>query len=240
MFDDFSKRSKAVKAALDLAKERSWSDIALTDIAREAGLSLAELRREFACKTDILRAFQAELDAAVLAKTRPAGETSTPRDRLFDVVMSRFEAMQPYKPALKRIATRLCCRPGEAAVLLGSSLQSQYWMLEAAGAKLDGPGGRASRRRPRRYLRQSVLRVARRRHALARQDHGRARPASRQRRTHAVGHGDGLRRSLPLRLRAHAARVEAREGEGGDRARRGAGPCAECLSRYQADAGLLG
>jgi ubiquinone biosynthesis protein COQ9 len=141
MFDDFSKRSKAVKAALDLAKERSWSDIAFTDIAREAGLSLAELRREFACKTDILRAFQAELDAAVLAKTRAAGETSTPRDRLFDVVMSRFEAMQPYKPALKRIATHLCCRPGEAAVLLGSSLQSQYWMLEAAGAKLDGPGG---------------------------------------------------------------------------------------------------
>jgi ubiquinone biosynthesis protein COQ9 len=140
MFDDFSKRSKAIKAALDLARERSWSDIALSDIAREAGLSLADLRREFACKTDILRAFQAELDAAVLAKTRAAGEGSTPRDRLFDVVMSRFEAMQPYKPALKRIATHLCCRPGEATLLLGSSLQSQYWMLQAAGAKLDGPG----------------------------------------------------------------------------------------------------
>ena len=141
MFDDFSKRSKAVKAALDLAKERSWSDIALSDIAREAGLSLAELRREFTCKTDILRAFQAELDEAVLAKTRAASETSSSRDRLFDVVMSRFEAMQPYKPALKRIASSLCCRPGEAAPLLCSSLASQYWMLEAAGAKLNGPGG---------------------------------------------------------------------------------------------------
>ena len=141
MFEDFSKRSKAGKAALDLAKERNWSDIALTDIAREADLSLAELRREFACKTDILRAFQAELDEAVLAKTRAGGEPSTPRDRLFDIVMSRFEIMQPYKPALKRIASHLRCRPGEAAVLAGSSLQSQYWMLEAAGAKLDGPGG---------------------------------------------------------------------------------------------------
>jgi AcrR family transcriptional regulator len=141
MFDDFSKRSKAVKAALDLAKERAWSDIALTDIAREADLNLAELRREFSCKTDILRAFQAELDAAVLAKPRAAGETSNPRDRVFDIVMSRFEAMQPYKPALKRIASHLCCRPGEAAMLFGSSLQSQYWMLEAAGAKMDGPGG---------------------------------------------------------------------------------------------------
>ena len=77
----------------------------------------------------------------MLAKTRAGGEPPNPRDRLFDIVMSRFEAMQPYKPALKRIASHLCCRPGEAAALLGSSLQSQYWMLEAAGVKLDGPGG---------------------------------------------------------------------------------------------------
>ena len=141
MFDDFSKRSKAVKAALDLAKERSWGDITLANIAGAAGVSLADLRREFSCKADILRAFQAELDAEVLAKARAVSEPSNPRDRVFDIVMSRFEAMQPYKPALKRIASYLCCRPGEAAMLFGSSLQSQYWMLEAAGAKLDGPGG---------------------------------------------------------------------------------------------------
>jgi ubiquinone biosynthesis protein COQ9 len=141
MFDDFSKRSKAVQAALDLAKERSWGNIGLTDIAQAAGLSLADLRREFACKTDILRAFQAEIDAEVLAKPRAAGGTSTPRDRVFDIVMARFEAMQPYKPALKRISSYLCCRPGEAAPLLCSSLASQYWMLAGAGTKLDGPGG---------------------------------------------------------------------------------------------------
>jgi AcrR family transcriptional regulator len=141
MFDDFSKRSKALKAALDLAKERSWGDISLPDIARAANLSLADLRREFSCKSDILRAFQAEVDAEVLSRAKPAGETQTPRDRLFDVVMTRFEAMQPYRPALKRIASHLCCRPGEAVPLIGSSLASQYWMLEAAGDKLEGPGG---------------------------------------------------------------------------------------------------
>jgi AcrR family transcriptional regulator len=141
MFDDFSIRSKAVKAALDLATERRWGDISLADIARAANLSLADLRREFTCKSDILRAFQAELDAEVLTRAKPAGEAQTPRDRLFDVVMTRFEAMQPYKPALKRIASYLCRRPGEATLLLGSSLASQYWMLQAAGAKLDSPGG---------------------------------------------------------------------------------------------------
>jgi AcrR family transcriptional regulator len=141
MFDDFSKRSKAVRAAFELAKDRGWGEIGLADIAGRANLSLAELRRDFTCKTDILRSFQAEVDAEVLARLRPPREAQSPRDRLFDVIMIRFEVMQPYKPALKRIADYLCCRPGEAALLACSSLASQYWMLAGAGAKLDGPGG---------------------------------------------------------------------------------------------------
>ena len=122
MFDDFSKRAKVVRAALDLAKERSWGDISLTDIAQAANLSLADLRREFSCKSDIIRAFQKEVDAEVLARLRPAAKAQSSRDRLFDVVMTRFELMQPYKQALKRISSYLCCRPGEAAPLLCGSL----------------------------------------------------------------------------------------------------------------------
>lgn len=141
MFDDFSKRSKAVRAALELAKERNWGEVTLADIAQAAGLDLADLRRDFSCKSDIVRAFQKEVDAEVLAKVKPAAEGQSPRDRLFDIVMTRFEAMQPYKPALKRISSYLCCRPGESAALVCSSLASQYWMLAGAGAKLDGPGG---------------------------------------------------------------------------------------------------
>ena len=139
MFDDFSKRSKAVRTAFDLAKERSWGDIRLTDIAQAANLDLSDLRREFSCKSDIIRAFQKEVDAEVLSRARPAGEAQSPRDRLFDVIMTRFEVMQPYKQALKRISSYLCCRPGEAAPLLCGSLVSQYWMLAGSGAKLDGP-----------------------------------------------------------------------------------------------------
>jgi ubiquinone biosynthesis protein COQ9 len=141
MFDDFSKRSNVVLAALDLAQERGWGDIALSDIAQAANLSLAELRREFSCKADILRAFQTEVDAEVLGRVRSAGEGQSPRDRLFDLVMTRFEVMQPYKPALRRISAYLCCRPGEAALLACSSLAAQYWMLAGARAKLDGPQG---------------------------------------------------------------------------------------------------
>ncbi len=141
MFDDFSKRSKAVRAALDLAEKRGWGDTSLADIAQAAGVSLADLRREFTCKSDILRAFQVEIDAEVLAKAKAAGEGQSPRDRLFEIIMTRFELMAPYKGALKRIVAYLSCRPGESATFLCSALASQYWMLAGAGAKLDGPGG---------------------------------------------------------------------------------------------------
>ena len=138
MFDEFSKRSKAVRAALDLAQQRDWGDITLADIAQKAGLDLGDLRVEFSCKSDILRAFQTEVDTQVLAKTKQVGPGGSVRDRLFDVIMTRFEVLGPYKPALKRIACYLRCHPGEASLLACSTLASQYWMLAGSGAKLGG------------------------------------------------------------------------------------------------------
>jgi ubiquinone biosynthesis protein COQ9 len=140
MFDDFSKRAKAVRAAMALAQQRKWGDITLADIAQAAGLSLADLRHEFSCKSDILRGFQAEVDAEVLIKVKAAPAGQNPRDRVFDVIMTRFEVLAPYKPALKRISDYLCCHPGEGAFIACSTLASQYWMLAGAGIKLDGPG----------------------------------------------------------------------------------------------------
>jgi AcrR family transcriptional regulator len=140
MLDEFSKRNRAVRAALEIAAERGWHNVTFTSIADRTGLSLADLRRDFACKADILKAFQAEVDADVLGKIKPATPDTSVRDRLFDIIMMRFETMQPYKAALGRISASLCCRPGEAALLLPSTFDSQYWMLEGAGAKLQGPG----------------------------------------------------------------------------------------------------
>ncbi|HZP08202.1 TetR family transcriptional regulator [Methyloceanibacter sp.] len=140
MFDDLSTRSKAIKAALALAARKGWRDTTLADIAQDSGLSLADLRAEFTTKNDILRAFQAKVDEEVLAKAKAAPEGQSPRDRLFDVIMTRFEVLAPYKSALRRISAYLCCRPGEAAMLACSTLASQYWMLAASGAKLDGAG----------------------------------------------------------------------------------------------------
>ena len=140
MLEEFSNRNRAIRAALELAAESGWSKLTFQAIAERTALSLADLRREFTGKTDILRAFQTEVDAAVLRKIGPAAPEQSARDRLFDVIMTRFEVMAPFKPGLSRIFPAICCHPAESAALLCSTFASQYWMLVGAGAKLDGPG----------------------------------------------------------------------------------------------------
>ncbi len=139
MFEEFSRRNRAVMAAMTLAATRGWGDVGLADIAKEANLTMADLRREFVCKNDILRAFQTEVDAQVLARSKPAGPDDSVRDQIFDALMTRFDVMTPHKKALKHIAAYFRRHPGEASMFVCTRMVSQYWTLANAGAKLDGP-----------------------------------------------------------------------------------------------------
>ena len=141
MLDQTTRRGKIVDAALRLAGERGWSALSFDEIAGAAGYNLAEFRQEFQSKSQILSAFTREIDDAVMAKVgRPEPGTAA-RDRLFDVLMTRFEVMAPYKPALRRIMSDLRYRPGESLVQVGAVGRSIYWMLAAAGLDADGPRG---------------------------------------------------------------------------------------------------
>lgn len=141
MLDQTSRRGKIIDAALRLAETRGWSGLSLDEIASAAGCNLAEFRQEFQSKAQILAAFTRAVDDAVLAKIgRPEGGTVS-RDRLFDVLMTRFEVMAPYKAALRRTLADLRFRPGESLVQVGAAGRSMYWMMAAAGLEADGPRG---------------------------------------------------------------------------------------------------
>ena len=139
MLDSTTPRGRIIAAALALAQTRGWRDLSLGEIAAEAGIPLGVLRHEFKSKGQILSAFSRAVDGALLDKfAKPiAGE---PRDRLFDVLITRFEIMQPYKPAIQRIRADLGTSFAEALAQLRPALKSNYWMLAAAG--ISGEGGR--------------------------------------------------------------------------------------------------
>jgi len=141
MLDQTTARGKIIDAALKLAAERGWSGLSLDEIAATAGLNLAEFRREFHAKAQILSAFTRAVDDAVLARIGRPDAGAVPRDRLFDVLMTRFEVMAPYRQALRRILSDLRYRPGESLVQFGAAGRSLYWMLAAAGIDAEGPRG---------------------------------------------------------------------------------------------------
>ena len=64
-----SPREAVVEATMRLAADRPWNDIELVDIAREAGVSLAEFRDLFPSKGAILGGFTRMIDRKVLDGT---------------------------------------------------------------------------------------------------------------------------------------------------------------------------
>ncbi|WP_336486467.1 TetR/AcrR family transcriptional regulator [Methylobacterium nigriterrae] len=137
-----SPREAAVDALMRLAAEQPWNDIEIGDIAREANLSLAELRDLFPSKGAVLGGLSRIIDRKVLEGDNSDLADEPTRERLFDVLMRRLDAMTPYKPALRRIAFALRGDPLSMLALNGVALNSHRYMLAAAGIDTEGPLGR--------------------------------------------------------------------------------------------------
>ncbi|MDF2600572.1 MAG: putative TetR family transcriptional regulator [Methylobacterium brachiatum] len=134
-------REAAVDALMRLAAEQPWNDIEIGDIAREAGLTLAELRDLFPSKGAVLGGLTRIIDRKVLEGDISGLEEEPTRERLFDVLMRRLDAMTPYKPALRRIAYALRGEPLSMLALNSVMLNSHRYMLAAAGIDTEGPLG---------------------------------------------------------------------------------------------------
>jgi AcrR family transcriptional regulator len=133
---------RIVDAALTLAGERGWRSISLADIAEAAGLSLAALYTVLPSKGAILEAFARRIDRATLAGLEPAAESEdSVRDRLFEIIMRSFDALEPHK---RGVAALLADLPRSPLALLCQGtrlLRSLSWIAAAAGVETGGPLG---------------------------------------------------------------------------------------------------
>ncbi|MPZ29740.1 MAG: TetR family transcriptional regulator [Rhodospirillales bacterium] len=132
----------ALDAFIKLIAEKGFADVALRDIAEAAGLSLAELYRVYPDKVALAAAFMAKIDAEVLAGTPTRSDPEeTARDRLFDAMMRRYDALRPYREVLGAIR-RASTRDPMLALAMGPALRrSMAAMLEAASVPSEGLTG---------------------------------------------------------------------------------------------------
>ncbi len=129
---------RVIDAAMKLAEARGWRQTTMGAVAAAAGLSLAELYRLFPSKTAILTRLMARVDAAVLDGTPVWTDRDSPRDRLFDLLMRRFDALREHRRGLGTALYDLPWHPTSLCEVGRSFNLSMAWMLSAAGLESAG------------------------------------------------------------------------------------------------------
>ena len=170
-----SARDAIVAALLELAGERHWEDIPISDIADARQCLAVDFPRFFPSKGAVLAAFMRKIDKIVLDGSGPPKADQAPKDRLFEVLLRRLDALKPYRPGLESISEWSVRDPFGAAAL--NREIGQFHALHAGGG-----GHRFGRPRRRRQIAGPRLRLAaraddvvHRRQPRSRRDEGGAR-----------------------------------------------------------------
>ncbi len=137
--DDTEIDKALVAAAFTQAGLTGWRALSIVEAAQSAGLPLDRVRARFPGPGAVLMKFGLLADQAALAE--PATEPRA-RDRLFDLIMRRFDVLQAHREGMLALMQVLPIDPGLSLALGAATLRSMGWMLEAAGIPAVGFRGR--------------------------------------------------------------------------------------------------
>ena len=124
-----------IAAVFSQAALRGWADVNIAEAARDAELPLAQVRARFPGRGAVLLRFGVMADQAALA----AGSSEpSPRERLFDMVMSRFDALQQHRAGILQLLRAMRTDPATSMLLYGATLRSMKWLLDGASIPSTG------------------------------------------------------------------------------------------------------
>jgi AcrR family transcriptional regulator len=134
-------RNRIVDALMALAAERPWHEVTLEALAERAGVTLVALRATYESRFEVLADFVKRVDERVLSGIDPDMAEEAPRERLFDLLFSRVEAIAPHKQAIRNLSEASRCDPVITLKLNRIVIGSMAWMLTAAGIAATGTMG---------------------------------------------------------------------------------------------------
>ena len=135
--DDYEFDRAVIAAVFDQAALRGWQDVSLVEAAQDTGLDLPRLRRRFPSRAAVLMKFGAEVDGIALSGV-PSG---TPRERLFDILMNRIEALQAHRDGVRALISAMRTDPALTLLVYTATVRSMKWLLEGAGVPAAGLSG---------------------------------------------------------------------------------------------------
>jgi AcrR family transcriptional regulator len=134
--------ARLVAAMLECAAEHGWRSISLDEVGARVGLSSAETYSLCADKAQLLDLFARWADAASVADAGEVPDNSDARyDALLDILMQRFEVLEPYKHAVAKIVRDVAREPDTLVRILPQSQRSFMFLARAAGFPHEGLRG---------------------------------------------------------------------------------------------------
>ncbi|MCB5944594.1 TetR family transcriptional regulator [Acidocella sp. KAb 2-4] len=132
-----------VTAAFALGAEKGWRHVSPAAAARHAGLDLAQVRAAYPCTGAILKKFGQMADAVALTNALTEGSV---RDRLFDILLRRFDFLQAHRAGVVALLRTLPFCPPLALAMAELNIASMGWLLEGAGVDATGLRGALAKR----------------------------------------------------------------------------------------------
>ncbi|WP_373235962.1 hypothetical protein [Cohaesibacter celericrescens] len=121
--------------------EQGWRNVSCANIAIETGveikLAFLEYRNRYAYVTELVR----RIDRYMLDSYDAEMSDEPARERLFDVMMARFEAMQAHRPLIVALTKATRSDPLLSLHLMALSRLTADWFLDVARISPSGIGG---------------------------------------------------------------------------------------------------
>lgn len=134
MTDRSSIIEQGLVAVLELAGETSWAQLKLSQIAAKADVPLSDFQG-VAGKDELADAVEGYFDREM--SSEGVASEGTPRERLFEAIMLRFEAMESYRAGLLSLMKFRETSPSRLAHLVAARRKSAEWALVSAGLDDD-------------------------------------------------------------------------------------------------------
>ncbi len=138
---DSSIRRDLARAALSLAGSVPWREVTLIRLADAAARPVSDFYG--ATLGEALDCVEEAFDRAIADATDELDPKQTVRDRLFELIMRRFEAMEPHREAVLAMEHGLDRDPTLMAAAHQRHVRCARWVLAIAGMEADGMTGQA-------------------------------------------------------------------------------------------------
>jgi len=134
-------RRDLARAALSLAAEGKWREVTLQKLANAANRPVSDFYG--ATVGEAVDCVEEAFDRAIADNIDQLSASQSVRDRLFELIMRRFEAMEPHRAAVLAMEQGLDRDPTLLAMAHQRHVRCARWVLAIAGLEADGMTGQA-------------------------------------------------------------------------------------------------